>query len=201
MLFCYFIIISPWKRHWPSKAQAGPFIWPNLHPLHPRMLCAKFGWNWPSGFGEENFLISKMYFRYFIIISHLNKLESPSSKRCFVPSLVEIGPVVLQKTIFIFRQCLFFISPLSPLGKGIGTLFELTWIFFNQECVVLSLVKISQVALEKNFFSQFRLCIFAILLSSPFEKGRGPSFEETWISFTQGCFVPSLFEIGSVVLE
>ena len=44
----YFVIISPWKR-------AGPFIWTNLNPLHPRMLCAKFGWNWPCGSGEENF--------------------------------------------------------------------------------------------------------------------------------------------------
>ena len=32
-------------------------------------------------------------------------------------------------------------------------------------------------------------------------KGCGPSFEQTWIPFTQGCFVPSLVEIGSVVLE
>ena len=39
MYFCYFVIICPWKR-------AGPFIWINLNPLHPRMLCAKFGWNW-----------------------------------------------------------------------------------------------------------------------------------------------------------
>ena len=27
----------------------------------------------------------------------------------------------------------------------------------------------------------------------------GSSFEQTWIPFTQGCFVPSLVEIGSVV--
>mgnify|MGYP003690728853 CR=1 FL=1 len=32
-------------------------------------------------------------------------------------------------------------------------------------------------------------------------KGRGPSFERTWIPFTEGCIVPSLFEIGTVVLE
>ena len=61
MYFQYFVIISPWKR-------AGPFIWTNLNPLHPRMLCAKFGWNWPSGSGEEDFLISSMYFCYFVII-------------------------------------------------------------------------------------------------------------------------------------
>ena len=35
MYFRYFEIISPLKR-------AGPFIWINLNPLYPRMLCAKF---------------------------------------------------------------------------------------------------------------------------------------------------------------
>ena len=39
--------ISPLGRAWP-------FIWTNLNPLHPRILCAKFGWNWPNGFGEED---------------------------------------------------------------------------------------------------------------------------------------------------
>ena len=29
----------------------------------------------------------------------------------------------------------------------------------------------------------------------------GSSFEQTWILFIQGCFLPSLIEIGSVVLE
>ena len=45
--FRYFVIISHWKR-------SGPFIWTNLNPLYLRMLCAKFGWNWPSGSGEED---------------------------------------------------------------------------------------------------------------------------------------------------
>ena len=44
--FYYFAIISPWRRAWL-------FIWTNLNPLHPRMLCAKFGWNWLSGSEEE----------------------------------------------------------------------------------------------------------------------------------------------------
>ena len=43
------------------------FIWINLKPLHPRVHCAKFGWNWPSGSGEDLF-ISSMYFCYFVII-------------------------------------------------------------------------------------------------------------------------------------
>ena len=62
MYFAYFIIISPWKR-------AGPFIWKNLNPLYPRMLCANFGWNWLSASGEEDFLILSMYLHYFVIIS------------------------------------------------------------------------------------------------------------------------------------
>ena len=48
MYFRYFKIISLWKR-------AGSFIWTNLNPLHPGMLWAKFGWNWLSGSGEEDF--------------------------------------------------------------------------------------------------------------------------------------------------
>ena len=31
-------------------------------------------------------------------------------------------------------------------------------------------------------------------------KGRGPSFEQTWVLITQGCFMPSLVEISPVVL-
>ena len=43
---------------------------------------------------------------------------------CFVSSLVEIGPVVLEK-IFKFHQCIFVMSLLSHLGKGRGLSFEL----------------------------------------------------------------------------
>ena len=60
--FRYFVIFSPWKR-------VEPFIWTNLNSLHPRMLWAKFCWNWLSGSGEEEFQISSMFFVYFIIIS------------------------------------------------------------------------------------------------------------------------------------
>ena len=39
-----------------------------VYPLHPRMLCAKFGWKWLSGSGEEDFWILSMYFHNFVII-------------------------------------------------------------------------------------------------------------------------------------
>ena len=114
MYFRYFVIISPWKR-------AGPFIWINLNPLHPRMLCAKFSWNWPSGSGEEDFLISSMFFpplfRTYVIISPWKRAGlfiwinlNPLYPRLLCANLVEIGSVVLEKKIFYFRQCIFTIS-------------------------------------------------------------------------------------------
>ena len=52
---------------------------------------------------------------------YLNKHESPPSK-----SLVEIGPVVLEKKIFEYFQYSFTFLLLSPLGKGRGPLCEQT---------------------------------------------------------------------------
>ena len=99
-IFRFFVIISPWKRVWP-------FNWTILNPHHPRMLYTKFEWYRPSGSGDEFFKISSMYFRYFVIISpwrrawpFIWKNLIPSTQECFVPSLVKIDPVVLEKKIF-----------------------------------------------------------------------------------------------------
>ena len=43
-------------------------------------------------------------------------------------------------------------------------------------------------------------CIFAILLLSTLEKGRDPLFEQTWIPFIQGYFVPSWSNIIHLAL-
>ena len=100
--------------------------------------------------------------------------------------------------------CYFIIIP--PWKKRSGPSFEQTWILFTQEFFVLSLVEISlnsteidPVVLEKKIF-KFRQYIFTLLLLSHRGKGRGSSFEQTWIPFTYGCFVRSLVEIGPVVL-
>ena len=110
-------------------------IWSNLNPLYPRMLCAKFGWNWPSGSGEKDFLISSMYFRYFIIISpwkrrgpSLEQIWIPFTQGWFVPSssLTQIDSMDLEK---IFKFCnVFCYFVISSLGKGQGPSFEQIWI-------------------------------------------------------------------------
>ena len=56
MYFRHLVIISPWER-------VGPFIWRKLNPLHPRMLCTKFGWNWHSGSGEEHENVKSLWKR------------------------------------------------------------------------------------------------------------------------------------------
>ena len=73
-----------------------------------------FGWIWSRGSGGEDFKISFMYFRYFVIMSPWKRawpfISVPFTKGCFVPCLVEICPVVLEKKIFQFRQYIFAVS-------------------------------------------------------------------------------------------
>ena len=77
MYFCFFCNYLPWEK-------GGALHLNKLESLHPRILCAKFGWNWLSGSGEEDFLILSLFFPYFCNYLpwekggalHLNKLES-----------------------------------------------------------------------------------------------------------------------------
>ena len=61
-LFCYY----------PPKRKMWPFISKRLNPLYPRILCSKFGRNWPSGSWVKNFFKSSMYTLYVPIISPWN---------------------------------------------------------------------------------------------------------------------------------
>ena len=70
---------------------------------------------------------------------------------------------------------------------------------FTQGCCLPLLVDVNPVVLKKK--NLFRQCVCTISLLSPFWKGRNSSTEQTWIPFTQGRFVPSVVEIGPVVLE
>ena len=123
MIF-YFAIICPWGRVWA-------FIWIILNPLNPRMLCVNFVWNWPSRRSWP------------FTCKNVNPWW-------FVPRLVEIGPVVLEKEIFEYFLKNFTFLLLSPLEKGLGPSFE-TWILnpFAQRRFLQSLVEISGVVLMK----------------------------------------------------
>mgnify|MGYP003686116863 CR=1 FL=1 len=129
-------------------------------------VCLKLAqWFWRRRF----FLILSMYFRYFVIISPLEKGQGPSfeqnwipfNQRCLVPSLVEISLVVQERKIFKFCQCIFCYFVIISPWKRAGLSFEQNWIPFTQGCLVPSLVENSLVVQEKKVFN-FRQCIFAI---------------------------------------
>ena len=144
-----------------------------------------------------------MFVNIFSLLSPLGKGHGPSFEQtwlpitqgCFVPSLIEIGPVVLSRDFFKVGQFIFAISLLFPLGNGRAPSFKQTWIPITQGCFVPSLVESGPVVLKKKIFKVGQ-CIFAISLLSPLGKGHGLSFVQTWIPITQGCFLPSLVEIG-----
>ena len=60
---------------------ARPLFWTNLKKLYPKMLYAKFGWNWPSGSGEKDFWILSIFF----LLSPLVKGCGPSFEQTWIP--------------------------------------------------------------------------------------------------------------------
>ena len=102
--------------------------------------------------------------------------------------------------MFKFRQCIFAISWLSPLRKGLGPSFEQTWIPFTKGCFVLSLVEIGLVVLEKKIFKIFSIYFGYFFIISPWKR-TGPFIWTNLNPFAQGYIVPSFVEIGPVVLE
>ena len=130
----------------------------------------------------------------------LQKTWFPIIQGCFVPSFAEIGPVILEKKIFKVRQYIFAISLLSPLGKGWGPSFELTWNPFTKAGYVPSLVEIGPVILENKIFLSSSMFFLLFCYYLPLEMGVAIIWTNL-NTITQGCFVSSLIEIGPVVLK
>ena len=84
-----------------------------LSSHHPMKLCATFDWSMQLGSGEKGFLMWSMYCCYFVL-SPLVQTDIPLFEKkmnffyqCFLPSLVEIGPLVVEKKIFKSCQHIF----------------------------------------------------------------------------------------------
>ena len=81
---------------------------------------------------------------------------NPHHPRMLVPSLVEIGPLVLEKKFFTFINVLC----LNPLGNR-NRVEPFIWTNLNS-FHPSSLVEMGSVVLEKNIF-EFHQCVFSIL--------------------------------------
>ena len=142
------------------------FIYKNLNSL------TKFGIHWPSDTRKIKFLISLMYFRYFIIISPCKRAGQFVflSPKDALRQVQWNGPVVLGRKNFLFGLCIFAISLLSLLGKESDPSFEQFWIPFTQECFVSTLVEIGLVVLENKIFKILSVYFRYLFIISPWKK-------------------------------
>ena len=85
-----------------------------------------FSQNWPIVPGEEDLLISSMYFRYFVIISplkqggslHLYKLEFPSPKDVLCQVWLKLAHCSWRRRYFNFVNVFLLFCYYLPLEKG-----------------------------------------------------------------------------------
>jgi hypothetical protein len=87
------------------------------------------------------------------------------------------------------------VAPPDPRGPRC----EQFWIYIISGSFHVNMTYSGSLVLEKIF--KWPHPIFALLWLSPLWRGSGPLFAQFRIPFTQGWFMPSLIEIGQLVLE
>ena len=107
---------------------------------------------------------------------------------------------------FLRRRFLKFVNVFSlfryylPLEKGVALHLNKLESPSPKDALSQVWLKLAQWFLRRRFLKFVNVfSLFPYYL--PLENNWGPSFEQTWIPFTQGYFVPSLVEFGPVVLE
>ena len=92
-------------------------IWANLNQLHPRMLCYKFGWNWPMQcFWRRRFLnfmnVFSLFRKYLPLgkggAFHMNKLESSSPKNALCQVCLIMAQWFWRKRFLKFVKLMYF---------------------------------------------------------------------------------------------
>ena len=145
-----------------------------------------------------------VYFCYFTIFSPRKRVWAfiwtnlNPHQRIFVPTLVEISPLVLKKT-FKFSQCIFVISLSYPLWKRWDSSFEKTWIPFTQGCYVPSLVQNWPIGSGEDFKISSMYFRYLVIISLRRRVCR--VIWQTLILLTKECFVSTLVKIGLLLLE
>ena len=114
---------------------------------------------------------------------HLNIFESHSSKDTLCQVWLKLDQWFWRRFLKVVNLFLLFPNYL-PFGKGMA----------------LHLNKFESPS-SKNTLCQVWLKLDQWFWRRRFWEGLSPSFEQTWIPFIKGYFVPSLVETGPVVLE
>ena len=173
------------------------------------MLCAKFGWKCPSGSEKEYFKnFSIMYIYYFAIIPTLrrtwpfiwkkNKNLNHLNTRMFCAKFDWKWPSGSREedVFLLFHNYL-------PVEKGVALYLKKIEFPSSKNALCQVFLKLDQCFWRRFFFLKFSMYLYYFTSISPLR--RAWSFIWTnlnpWVPFTQGCSVPSLVEIGSVVLD
>ena len=114
-------VLPLFRNYLPLEKDRALYL--NLNPHHTRRHCAKFGWNWPCGSGEEDFL---NFVNVFLLFCNYLPLEiglSPSFEQTWIPFTQGVWLKFAQW--FWRTRFLNFINVLlSALGKGCGPSFD-----------------------------------------------------------------------------
>ena len=129
-----------------------------------------------------------MYLCFFLIISpwkragiSYEQTRIPFTQWYFVPSLVEISSVVLEKKIFTFVNVFsLFLNDLT-LEKGGALHLKKLESPLPKDALCQVWLKLARWFWRRKF-SNFDVLLL-LLNYLPLEKGRGPSFEQTWILY------------------
>ena len=103
--------------------------------------------------------------------------------------------IILQKKFYQFRQCISLFCYYFPLKMNVDPVFEQTWIYFTHGCFMQRVVEIGWMVLQKLtiHFYYFPIISFWVRTLSLIWTNLNPLHPR--------MFVPSLLEIGPVVLE
>ena len=195
-------------RYYHLFEKGAPFIWTNLTPLSTRIIGAMFAWYWPSGSGEKDFSNSSMYFHYFVIISPWswagpfiwNNLNFLNLKDDCAKFGWKWSTGSREEVCFKIRQCIFSIFCNYHLLEKGGALHLNNLEFPSpKDDICQDWLKLSKWFWKRGFLN-FVILFLQFHFYLPIGKRQGFSFEQTWILFTQGCFLPILVETGPVVL-
>ena len=123
-------------RYYLPLERVRSFIWTNLDPPHPRMVFAKFGWNWLSLPIEGDFKML-LYFRNYL----------PCRKIIWFSLLEDaLCQVWLKLARWFWRRCkknFNVFSLLCPLWKWRSSLFEI-WIPYPKNVLCYIWLKLAQ---------------------------------------------------------
>ena len=122
MYFRYFCNNLPLEMGWVLHLNKLQFPSPKDALCQVWLKLAQ--WLWRRRF--LNFVNVFSLFHYYLPLEKGGPPRIPFTQGYFVPSLVKIDPVVLEKKIFKSCQFIFNNSQLSPLWEGRGPSFEQT---------------------------------------------------------------------------